>query len=792
VKPKAWDTLELPKVLQRLQSFAAFSASKDLALALQPATRLDEARLRQRETSEARQILSLTGDVTVGGAHDVRPQAALAARAGVLEPQQLLDVKGTLIAARNLRRWFDSSGEAYSALAAVAAGLAPAPGLIDAISQALDERGQVLDGASPALGELRRGLRVARDRLLTKLQRTLGDPKIVPMLQEALITQREGRYVIPLRAEFKGKLRSVVHDQSASGATLFVEPLVVVDLNNQVREFELAERDEIRRILAELSRQVGEHEQVIASCVDSLARLDLALARARYAESTRASEPILHAIQPLEGQPAPGSILRLLQARHPLLDASQVVPIDLVLDQGSFALVITGPNTGGKTVVLKTVGLLSLMAQCGLHIPAASGSELSLWGAIHADIGDEQSIEQSLSTFSGHIANIVQILKAADERSLVVLDELGAGTDPQEGSALARAILGELVERRITTLVATHYAELKSYAHSTPGVRNASVEFDLESLRPTYRLTVGLPGRSNALAIAERLGLAQAIVDHARSFLSPDEVRAESLLDEIHRQREAAHQAAQAADADQKLAEELSARLSARLDAIEDERRDVMQAARESARLETEQLRQELKKLSRRLKAAGQPLEAVQDIADDLAVLESEVLAPPERRTPDQTARRRSLRPGDRVHLATLNAEGVIIELGAEQAEVQIGRLRIRAGLDELNATGESHPPAGPPGRPGRRKRPPQHVPPLELDLRGQAVDEALEELDRRLDAAFAAGLPFVRIIHGKGSGRLREAVRQVLRGNGYVTSFEPGLPSEGGDGVTVARLAVG
>ncbi len=401
---------------------------------------------------------------------------------------------------------------------------------------------------------------MARDRLMSRLQKYLTNS--ANKLQEPIITQRDGRYVIPLRAEFKGSIKAIVHDQSSSGATLFVEPLPVVELNNQVRELELAERDEERRILAELSALVGEHAAELKYGIENLAVLDLAFAKAKYAEEIHASEPILQPIpdsritnhdkrqsgignrksSSSNNQPSTNVVgvpptINLLQTRHPLLDPNTVVPIDINPKPGTHALVITGPNTGGKTVSLKTVGLLALMAQSGLHIPAQSGSELPCFHDIFADIGDEQSIEQSLSTFSSHITNIIRILKKADHRSLVILDELGAGTDPQEGAALARAILSHLIERGITTFVATHYPELKTFAHSTDGVVNASLEFDVQTLRPTYHLTIGLPGRSNALAIAQRLGLDPQLVAAAKSEINPDDLRADKLLDDIRKER---------------------------------------------------------------------------------------------------------------------------------------------------------------------------------------------------------------------------------------------------------------
>ena len=790
---KSLQTLELPNILDRLATYAAFAASKGLARALRPTDDLAECRRRQAETTEERTLLSMVPDLTIGGAHDMRPQATAAARGVVLEPEQLLDLKSTLIAARTMRRRFDKDQASFPVLAVLAGGLEPLPGLIDAVSRVLDDRGEVLDSASQRLATVRRDLRTAHDRLLAKLQRLLSDPKLAPMLQEPIITQRDGRFVIPLRTEFKGRIKSVIHDQSASGATLFIEPLTVVELNNQMRELQLAERDEIRRILAELSQQVGQQSESIIQTVEALANLDLAFAKARYAEVLRANEPILNSFEPRADSHHPGSTLRLLAARHPLLDPETVVPIDLTLDSGTYALVITGPNTGGKTVSLKTTGLLALMAQCGLHLPVVSGSELSVFDAVYADIGDEQSIEQSLSTFSSHISNIIDLLKHASPRSLVILDELGAGTDPQEGAALARAILGILLERRVTTLVATHYPELKTYAHTTSGVCNASVEFDMESLRPTYHLTIGLPGRSNALAIAGRLGLDEEIVERARAMVSPEDLRAEDLLNEIHLQRDMARQDRVEAEQARERAQALEAELGRRLGAIDDERVDLLERARKEAEVGMEAIQEQLGDLRRRLTIAGQPLEGLEAIESEIETLEDQITEPVSRPAADVDLPVRPIHPGDRVRLRSIDATGVVTDLSSEQVEIQIGRLRVRARLDELIPVGEDEPapkhhPSGTRESSVRKGIAP--APPLELDLRGQTVDEGIEELERHLDAAYLAGMPFVRVIHGKGTGRLREAIRQALHGNPYVASFEPGKTGEGGDGVTVIHLA--
>jgi DNA mismatch repair protein MutS2 len=791
---KSQNVLELPKVLARLAGNASFSASKELALSLAPVTNLAEARRRQTETTEARLLLSLSSDLTVGGAHDVRPLAEAAERGSVLEAPDFMDIKSTLISARTMSRFFDKRQDQTPILFDVTRNLVPPDGLIDTISQVFDDHGDIRDGASEALARIRRELMTARDRLMSKLQRMVNNPAVASLLQETLITQREGRYVLPLRAEFKGRIKAVVHDQSASGATLFIEPLEVVDLNNQVRELELAERDEIRRILTNLSAQVGQERAAIGMTVYALAMLDLALAKARYADAIGASEPILHPTVTASNT-KPGGQVRLIRARHPLLDPKTVVPIDLRLEDGVRGLVITGPNTGGKTVALKTAGLLSLMAQCGLHLPAESGSELPLFDGIFADIGDEQSIEQSLSTFSSHMTNLVSILKQAGPGSLAVLDELGAGTDPQEGAALARALLEAFLDTVGIVLVATHYPELKAHAHTSEKLRNASVEFDTESLRPTYHLTIGLPGRSNALAIASRLGLPEEVIDAARELISPQEAEAETLLNEIHQERERARSASEAAHKAGAEVEDLRSELVERLASIEDERLETLEGARQEAEAQVAEVRQELDRLRKQLIAAAQPLEALQTAEIELEGLEDEVAEPPARHAVPESKPEPALRLGDRVRVRSIAVEGVLVDLGETQAEVQVGRLRIRAQRDELSPAAD--PPQPEPAQRRSRKatqpgggQPMPSAPPLELDLRGLTSDEALVELERRLDSAYLAGLPFVRVIHGKGTGKLREVIRGALKNNAYVRAFEPGGPSEGGDGVTVARLA--
>ncbi|GAB4531591.1 MAG: endonuclease MutS2 [Anaerolineales bacterium] len=797
-------TLEYHKILDQLAAHTAFAPAADLARRLRPTSDLGEARQRLALAEEARLLLA-GSDLTIGGARDIRLPLDKARHGATLDPHELLDIKSTLVAARTLTRRFDRQAGPYPLLADLAAQIPPTSGLIESITRTISERGEVLDSASPELARIRKQIQIAHDRLMSRLQRMLSDPNIVPYLQDAIITQRDGRYVIPLQADFKGRIKAIVHDQSASGATLFVEPINVVDLNNEYRELQLAERDEVRRVLSALSQQVTENVPELQATLDIVAQLDLAFAIAKYADHLRAAAPTLAPIRAQKGSPHPGTVIRLREARHPLLDPKTVVPIDVELDPQTYALVITGPNTGGKTVALKTIGLLALMAQSGLPIPAAQGSELSIFHSIFADIGDEQSIEQSLSTFSGHITNINRILQRSGKRSLVILDELGAGTDPQEGAALARAILDYLLARGVTTLVTTHHPELKAYAYNTPGVVNASVEFDLETLRPTYRLTIGLPGRSNALAIAQRLGLPQEIITAARAELHPDELRADGLLDEIHRQREMARQAHTEAEKARREAERLRAELAGRLERIEDERHAVLETARKQAEAQLEALRAELEAVRRQLQRARQPLEVIAQVEEKLDAAEETHIPPVERRQPrlprrTTATRQVVLRPGVKVHVPQLNTQGVIISLDEEQAEVQVGVLRVRLRRAELQTAAEetdsptaaaapqsdSAPKADTAAAPTSGNAP---SPGVELDLRGLRVDEALEALDRYLDAAFLAGLPWVRIIHGRGTGRVRAAVRDALQRHPHVASWESGGEGEGGDGVSVAKL---
>ena len=806
MNPKHLNTLELPKILERLARHAGFSASKELALGLAPAPHLPEARERQAETSEARRLLSIRPDVSIGGARDVRPLLRQAAHSLALLPSELLDIRQTLIAGQHLKRTMARLSDLFPRLDDIAARIHECMGLTQEITRCISERGEVLNSASPELARIRSDLEVVHQRLLDRLNKIVQSPQLSQYLQESFVTQRQGRYVIPVRAEFKSRIRGIVHDQSASGATLFIEPLATVELNNRWRQLQLDEEEEVRRILLALTQLVAQDSARIAWTVQALAELDLAFAKAKYAEELRAAEPQWLEAGPKEQSNSPPESIRLLAARHPLLNPETVVPIDVILPPDTHVLVITGPNTGGKTVALKTVGLLAAMAQAGLHIPAAQGSTLPSYQGIFADIGDEQSIEQSLSTFSSHLTNIVGILAECDERSLVVLDELGAGTDPVEGSALARAILEHLRQRAVTTFVATHYSELKAYAHTTPGVTNASVEFDAETLAPTYRLTIGLPGRSNAFAIAGRLGLDASVIRTAQDLVSPEAAQTEAMLRAIQAQLDTAARERADAEAARVQIEQRLEKLNQRLAQIDAERRDILNSARADARREIKAVRQELRRWREewRLRLQAAPPAAVPGGADlqeleretEQALASLEATTSVEEKPPPPEPRYRGpLQPGDEVWVEPYQALGEVISSRRGQVEVQLGRfrasvsrnqveLRQRAAQPELAQQEEEVQPSD-----VRTLMP--ESPGLELDLRGQTADEALHHLDHYLDNAYLAGLPWVRIIHGKGTGTLRAAVRQALQGHPLVLSCESGKEGEGGEGVTVAKLAV-
>jgi DNA mismatch repair protein MutS2 len=785
---KSLVTLEYPKIIERLTREAAFSASKALAQQLTPSDDPREVRRRLALTTEARRLMEQRPDVGVRGARDVRPHVHAAERGAMLAPAELIEVLVTLRASAHLGKIIARLDGSYPLLKALAEDLPARPGLEGRIAESISEDGEVLDSASPELRRLRAEIRGAQQRLQERLNNLVNEFRAA--LQEPIITMRSDRYVLPVRAEARGQVRGIVHDQSGSGATVFIEPLVVVEMNNRLRELHLAERQEIERILLELSGEVGREGPYVILAVELLAEIDLQLAKARYAGLINASEPRISE----RGE------LRFDQARHPLL-TGKVVPIDFTIGDEFSMVVITGPNTGGKTVALKTVGLLSLMAQAGMHIPAREGSTVPVYTDVFADIGDEQSIEQSLSTFSSHLSRIVEILRQAQPGTLVLLDELGAGTDPSEGSALARAILAHLLEKGVTTIATTHYSELKAFAHEQAGVANASVEFDVETLSPTYHLRIGLPGRSNALAIATRLGLPEDIIVQAREFLGSAGVEMESLLEGLEADRRAAADERYHLSMERAEAEYQRRELERRRAELEEERVRILNDARARARREVDGIQTELARMRAEIPRQRITPEKLSDLRarvraldERAAPLPQPVRAPeePEAAEPAEEVLAGPLQIGDTVRVRTMNSRGELLTLpdARGDVEVQLGPLKMRVRAREVERLSR---------RQARAESStsvitlpalqPVATPDLQLDLRGQRVEEVLPLVDRYLNDAYLAGMPFVRILHGKGTGALRQAIREQLAHHALVRSYAPAEAKEGGEGITVVTL---
>ncbi len=794
-----WVTLEYPAILKRLASYTDFSGGEALALTLEPSFDLREAGEMLAVTTQARSFIDARPDFALGGVTDIRPLAQRALHGVTLQPGEFLEIRGTLNAAERVHRVLTRLDAQFPALADIAWRIQVLPAISEAISRVLDDRGEVRDSASDELARIRRELRVTQDRVQERLRRIIASPDVAPYLQESLITRREGRFVIPVQADFKGHIQGIVHDRSSSGATVFMEPAQVVELNNALRELRLAEEEEIIRLLRALTARVAGAADEIGHTLDALADLDLAMAKARYGDSMLATAVRLLPIpkappEPKDGNLQPGTVVRLKGARHPLIDPQAVVPVNIDLSADTHVVVVTGPNTGGKTVSLKTVGLLTLMALSGMHIPVDEGSEVSCFGAVVADIGDEQSIEQSLSTFSSHLRNILSFLPDVDHRTLVLLDELGAGTDPAEGSALARAVLEAFRGRRATVFVATHYPELKLYAHNTPGVRNASMEFDVETLAPTYRLTIGLPGRSNAFAIARRLGMPESIVRQAQGMISGEELRAEDMLSDLHNLR---IQEAQARDEARELrqeAESLREDLRRRLSRIDHERQEVLAQAEAVAMAEVEALRDELRALRTKMLLA--PTVGIRpelgEIEEELDQLETSVVRPEplvrkldEVRAPGEMDAQ--IHEGDMVQLVSVGIQATVLEVDADEVTVQVGAIRTRVPVADVVLV--HHQPEPGPQTAGISLPTRVASPGLQIDLRGQTVDEALERLERYLDEAAMAALPWVRIIHGKGTGKLRREVRRYVASHPLVTSYDIAPLNEGGEGATIVQL---
>ena len=791
---KSIRTLELPAVLEVLAQKAVSDAARERCRKLYPSSDLDEVRRLLDETDAARTRLGLYGSPAFSGVKDVSAALTRADHGGMLNTRELLDIAGLLTASRRVSEYDrDRQGEA-TVLDHYFSALHTNKYLEDRIRGAILDEETIADTASPELADIRRKMRVAATKGRQILQRIISSPSYAKVLQEALITQRDGRFVVPVKAECKGSLPGLVHDISSSGATLFVEPMGVVQANNELKELQAREEREIERILRQLSADCGDQMENILYDYDILVHLDVIFARAQLSYQMSAARP--------EVRRRGGIVLR--RARHPLLDPAKAVPISVELGQQFDTLVITGPNTGGKTVTLKTLGLLCLMAQCGLHIPADDGSVVRVFDRVLADVGDEQSIEQSLSTFSAHMANIVQILQQADEQSLLLFDELGAGTDPVEGAALAIAVIQEVRSRGALTAATTHYAELKTFAMTTAGVENASCEFDVQTLRPTYRLLIGIPGKSNAFAISRRLGLDEHVIEAARAQMDSESVRFEDVLTQLEEKRQRLERAQSEADRLWQKREE-DARKARTF-------REQMEKAKENARSKGEA---EAKRIVREAQAKVDAIFAeldelrrqqqkradFQQMNDARANVrrglnEAEALVRSRESDPEPIpAPSRPIRVGDQVELPgvnraaevlTVNADGsLVLQAGKMKMTVKRGQVRLLETAEEIQKKKK------------QQSRAQSSSPKIqlasraasELDIRGYETLEAESVVDNYIDSAVMAKLGSVTIIHGKGTGALRKAVHEILRRNKAVKSFRLGRYGEGEAGVTIVEL---
>ncbi|CAH8772423.1 endonuclease MutS2 [Paenibacillus dendritiformis] len=781
---KILNTMDYHKILASLATHAATGLGEQAALNLRPSSDLEDVKLRLQATDEAMTVERLKGGPPLAGVKDIRGALKRARIQAMLSSTELWDISALLFAARRTKRHIAAvhEEEAIPLLQDLAETISDQKQLEEDIRQCIDEQGEILDQASFELAAIRRELRIGETRIREKLEAMIRSSNAAKMLQEQLITIRNDRYVIPVKQEYRSHYGGIVHDQSGSGATLFIEPEAIVAMNNKLRETKLREEREIERILSRLTEQVGLLADVLEYDTGAVETLDFMFAKARLAREMKASLPRMN----------DRGFLKLRKARHPLIPADQVVPIDVELGNSYTSILVTGPNTGGKTVTLKTIGLLNLMAMSGLFIPAEDGSQMCVFDAIYADIGDEQSIEQSLSTFSSHLTNIIRILEQMTPKSLVLLDEVGAGTDPAEGSALAIAILEHIHRLGCRMVATTHYSELKAYAYERKGVINASMEFDVQTLRPTYRLLVGVPGRSNAFAIAERLGLPKPIIDHARGEVTEEDMRVETMIASLEDNRLKAEAERETASKLRMELEAMRQKLSRELEKQEAEREKRQEQAEAKARAIVDKARREAQEIIAELRQLA--MEGVQVKEHmltearkrlDEAAPEAKLAAKPKR---DAKPVRR-IEAGDDVRVYSLNQKGSVVELAGEEAVVQLGIMKMKVPLDDLELLSSAKSAAKPVQSGANVKRTRGESVRSELDLRGANLEEALMEVDRFLDEALLGNLGQVYIIHGKGTGILRSGIQEFLRKHKHVKSFRLGSFGEGGTGVTVAEL---
>ncbi|PYZ97279.1 endonuclease MutS2 [Alteribacter lacisalsi] len=779
--------LEYEKMKKQLMQHAGSSLGKKRVERLMPVTDLEEVRLAQKATYEGAKILRLKGQAPLGGIRDIRASIKRAAIGGMLNEQELLDIASTIYGSRRFKQFIEQCEEDelnVPLLAELAASYVPLTDLERTIKQSIDENGEMLDSASSQLRTVRQQIRSHESAIRSKLENITRSSSARKMLSDAIITIRNDRYVIPVKQEYRGQFGGLVHDQSSSGATLFIEPDAVVSINNQLREARVKERQEIERILHELTAETAENGDELTLVVDAMEEADFIFAKAYYSREIKGTQPSLNE----EGR------LEFKKARHPLIPSDEIVPIDVELGGSFQSLVITGPNTGGKTVTLKTIGLLTLMAQSGLHIPCEEGSEAAVFKKIFADIGDEQSIEQSLSTFSSHMTNIVSILDDLDHESLVLFDELGAGTDPTEGAALAISILDYVYKVGARVAATTHYSELKGYAYNREGVINASVEFDVETLRPTYRLMIGVPGRSNAFAISRRLGLRQDVIEEAQSQIGADTNKIENMIASLDDSRKQAEREMEETARHRREAERLHRELESEMDRFEQEKERAMEQAEQKAKEAVQKAKQEAEEIIEYLREVQKSNPAIKDheLIEAKKMLDE---ASPELRTGKKPKKQKKtagveadkLMPGDEVKVISFDQKGHIVEkVSDKEFYVQLGMMKMKVKTADLQYL----------SRPKQEQKTPlaavrgkdAHVK-SELDLRGERFEDAMLLVDKYLDDALLAGYHQVSIIHGKGTGALRKGVQEKLKRHRNVTATRMGGMNEGGSGVTVAEL---
>jgi DNA mismatch repair protein MutS2 len=776
--------LEFTKVRDQLIEHAASSLGIDKIKRLVPSTDFEEVVKLQAETDEATTVLRIKGNVPLSGIHDIRAHIKRSVIGGVLSSHELIQIASTIRASRQMKRFIEDIAEERTEIPILLEQvdrIIPLVNLEESIRFAIDESGEVLDSASELLRTLRHQLRSNEARVREKLESMIRSSNAAKMLSDSIVTIRNDRFVIPVKQEYRGHYGGIIHDQSSSGQTLFIEPQVIVQLNNQLQDIRVKEQLEIERILSELSAKTAEFESELQVIVAILSNLDFIFAKARYGRKMKASMPIMNN----EGR------IALYKARHPLIPIDEVVANDILLGKDYTTIVITGPNTGGKTVTLKTLGLCSLMAQAGLQVPAYDGSELAVFDAIYADIGDEQSIEQSLSTFSSHMVNIVDILEKVDFNSLVLFDELGAGTDPQEGAALAISILDEVYHRGARVIATTHYPELKAYGYNREGVLNASVEFDVETLSPTYKLLLGVPGRSNAFEISKRLGLSERVIQSARSHVSEDTNQIDKMIASLESSKRQAEIEQEEARDYLRQAEKLHQDMQKQMIEFYENKDSMLEKAAEKAGEILEEAKSEAEKVIRDLRKMR--IEKQADIKEHELIDAKRRL---EAATPEikksskqisQKTKKHTFTPGDEVKVLTFGQKGTLLEkVSDNEWQVQIGILKMKVKEKDLEYIStpkpvETRPMAIVQGRDADVK--------LELDLRGERYEAALLRVEKYIDDALLSNYPRVSIIHGKGTGALRQGVQEYLRNHRSVKKIRFGEAGEGGTGVTVVEF---